>query len=400
MQHWDEADQVRYFTDEAAPLVARQLSAEASAELVELHHRPGAGVSGLFEVTDAGTVRYLVATTEEVSGDLLSVDVEGGTLRLWEHPLDPKLPGLARASVPAAVEGTWGDGSRLESLQTVTYRPLRRAVLRAIFAGEPQQVFLKVLRRDADLLARRHRLLSAAGVPVPQVVEPVIDEVVALSTVTGTPLAQAFMESATLPLPPQEVISLIEALPEELTALPAREAWTDRIVDYASAAKVAFPAGADRIDAVVGCILEVTGSAPRGPLVATHGDLYEANLFIDDGQISGVIDVDSAGPGYAIDDLACFLAHLAVLRTIHPDYAHTGGFLQEYLDAFCSYVDGQGASRAGLLARTAAVVCTLIAGARDEDLPDWEETADQRLQLAEGFTAMAWGNRLITQPRM
>ena len=398
MTGWDESDQVRFFTDEAAPVVAAQLSTEATAELVELHHRPGAGVSGLFEVIDDGTRRYLVATTEDVHGDLVEVEVPRGRLRIWEHPGDPLLPGLPLASVPAEVQATWGDGARLRSLETVTYRPLRRAVLRAIFDGGPGQVFLKVLRRDADLLALRHRLLSEAGVPVPRVVGPVRQQVVALSSVTGTPLAQAFMDSTEIPLDPARITDLVDTMPDDLITLPAREAWTDRIVDYASAAKVAFPAGARRIDAVVATVTGIVDGEPRGPVVATHGDLYEANLFVADGGVSGVIDVDAVGPGHAVDDLACFLAHLAVLRTIHPGYAHTGAFLSSYLDAFSAYVDAHGASRAGLLARTAAVACTLIAGARDEGLPDWETAADQRLRIAEGFAAIAWGSWLVAHP--
>ena len=99
-----------------------------------------------------------------------------------------------------------------------------------------------------------------------------------------------------------------------------------------------------------------------------------------------------------MDDLACFVAHVSVLRTIDEGYAHAAAFADAYLRAFGDELEERGISRAGLLARTAAVVLTLVAGARDETLADWEATALARIRLAEGYAAQAWGLLRVTRP--
>src|SRR5699024_12286961 len=52
-----------------------------------------------------------------------------------------------------------------------------------------------------------------------------------------------------------------------------------------------------------------------GPVVPTHGDLYEAHILVNPvtGRVQHILDVDGAGPGYRVDDYACFIGHLTVL---------------------------------------------------------------------------------------
>ena len=94
--------------------------------------------------------------------------------------------------------------------------------------------------------------------------------------------------------------------------------------------------------------------------------------------MSRIIDVDSAGPGLREDDLACLLAHLAVLPTLAPGaYPRVPAVLAEWQRAFEETVDP-----ADLRARTAAVLLSLVSGA----------TTDQalvRLGLAERYAAAA-----------
>ena len=53
-----------------------------------------------------------------------------------------------------------------------------------------------------------------------------------------------------------------------------------------------------------------------GPIQPVHGDFYEANIFVspDASHVTGVIDVDSLGPGHRVDDWACLLGHMSVLK--------------------------------------------------------------------------------------
>ena len=42
----------------------------------------------------------------------------------------------------------------------------------------------------------------------------------------------------------------------------------------------------------------------------THGDFHEGQLFVSKGLITGMLDIDTMGPGRRADDLACMIAHL------------------------------------------------------------------------------------------
>ena len=54
--------------------------------------------------------------------------------------------------------------------------------------------------------------------------------------------------------------------------------------------------------------LEAAGPPPIDAVV--HGDLHEGQVVVADRRIVGVLDVDDAGPGAAVDDLANLLARL------------------------------------------------------------------------------------------
>lgn len=77
-------------------------------KLLQIHHRPHAGVTGIYEVDylNAGRERgsdFVCATTGKVPDTTtpvvrLSPDgADAPGLTLWRHPLDPLLPGLSWA---------------------------------------------------------------------------------------------------------------------------------------------------------------------------------------------------------------------------------------------------------------------------------------------------------------
>ena len=88
-------------------------------------------------------------------------------LRVWRHPADPRLPGLAPSCDPETVLG-WLTAAGIPApealhVELLGYRPLRRAVLRATADGA--DYYLKVLRSGYDdRLAERQELLAGAGV--------------------------------------------------------------------------------------------------------------------------------------------------------------------------------------------------------------------------------------------
>ncbi len=356
------------------------------AEVDSVHHRPGAGVSVGYTVSYAvagvPVSDYLVASTAEVpDGPGVAVLQDGvRTVRVWRRAQDPVLPGLDQALDPAAV-GQWlaaggtGDGSPAR-VQLLSYRPTRRAVIRATTAE--RSAYLKVLpEKRARRLERRHRLLAGSAGGAPAVLGRPLPTVLVLAAAEGRPLAEAVAGARSHPadLPdPLQVAGWLDTLPAEVLELGARSSWVDRIDFHADAARGVLPEQSARIEAVEHGVSDLLAHRPVPPTVPTHGDFYEANIFTAGGRVSAVIDLDSLGPGVREDDLATLLGHLAVLRELAPRvYPHVDELVGDWFTRLAATCDPP-----SLAARTAGVVLSLVAGT-DHDL------ALGRLSTAEGW---------------
>ncbi|NLS08873.1 aminoglycoside phosphotransferase family protein [Nesterenkonia sp. MY13] len=386
----DENSQLSYLqqADLVQPHIAAALQRTSGITAEGIHlesvqHRPGAGVTGIYRVALPGGIdeAYVGITTERLrhrSETALSADSPQGQLTLWQHPYDPALPGLQRATDPAEVVRIWGGGRRLTGLETISYRPLRRAVIAADF-DDGARVYLKVLRTGrAEELDARHRLLLDAGIPAPVPVKEPVDDVVALHQGQGVSLAEYFLADGGATVRPQDFVDLLDAMPADVMALPARDAWTDRLPAYASAAVAALPDCQRRIRRLEEEILAGIPVTDRGPVVPTHGDFYEANVLIRGSKVSCLLDVDSLGPGHRVDDLACFLGHLAVLPAVDSRYVHAPAGFDRFARVFAEGVDPE-----SLRIRSASVALSLVAGARDARRTGWEPAAEHRLRCAE-----------------
>ncbi len=380
-----EAQQLEFLqSKDVHPLITdvlpNQVINPAAVMMEAVQHRPGAGVTGIYRVSAAAET-YVGITSERIprgAGDVVRLDSDHGQLVAWQHPMDPVLPGLPLAASPAAVAATWGEGAELISLETISYRPLRRAVLAADFS-DGRRIYLKVLRKDraADLVAR-HRMLLEAGVPAPVTVGDPVSDVVALRKGEGVPLAEHFLADGAAAVRPADFIELLDALPEEVLTLPSRDAWTDRLPSYATAAVSALPVCERRIRRLEDEVLAGLQVTDRGPVVPAHGDFYEANLLLTGPQISCLLDVDSLGPGHRVDDLACFLGHLAVLPAVDFRYIHAPAAFDRFARAFAEGVDPE-----ALRIRAASVTLSLVSGARNTRRSGWEAQAEHRLRCAE-----------------
>ncbi len=204
--------------------------------------------------------------------------------------------------------------------------------------------------------------------------------VLALGEGPGTSLAAALMTDGASALEPVTLTEALDRMPAEIISMPRRHAWADRTAAYGRAAAVALPDQEQRIRALVRELERRLESTDRGPVVPAHGDFYEANLLVDGGQVSCVLDVDGAGPGHRVDDLACFLGHLAVLPAVDRRYTHTGRALGRFHRHFAQTVDP-----GALACRSAAVALSLVAGARDSGRGDWRHSARARLEAAQSL---------------
>ena len=379
---------------EAEHVLRAVLGAEG-AELVgwathAVHHRPGVGVTVGWTVTwrtATGTGQdYLLGSTAPLpeSGGTTGVQqvrVDGSTVHVWRHPSDPALPGLIAASSVDVLATLIGERPR--ALDLVTYRPMRRAVLRAHLTD--RVVYLKVVRpHTAEMLLQRHTMLADAGVPVAPA-RLVADGVLVLEEVPGRPLTLALAADGAADVDPATVTDLLDRLPAAAVGLPTRPAWSARLDHYTQAAVAAVPDAADRIQRVAAEAAELRDSTDPGPIVPTHGDLHDQNLFFDGAHVVGLLDVDAVGPGHRVDDLACLLGHLTVLPALAPQrYPDVPGTVRRWAEAFGRTVDP-----VALHARAAAVVISLIAGARREDGVDWLPDAHSRIAAAEALVTTA-----------
>ncbi len=317
----------------------------------------------VYEVTyptpDGAAREYLVATTAEVEGRVATLTREGLSVSVWRHPDDPRLPGLPAACDPATVAAWLGAApGEVADLETVGYRPLRRAVLRARLGSTT--AFVKVVRPEkSPPLVERQRLLDNA-VLGPRLVTVPAAGVIVTQACEGLSLARTLVDAASGgPLPsPESLVALLDRLPAEALALRERPAWSARASFHGAAAAAVLPERANQVASLVGAIDTLLAVAPVGPRVPTHGDFYEANIFVTDGVPACLIDVDSVGPGLREDDLATLLGHLAVLPDLAPtQYPHVAAITERWCEAFEAMVDPT-----ALRVRVAAVILSLIAG--------------------------------------
>ena len=120
------------------------------------------------------------------------------------------------------------------------------------------------------------------------------------------------------------------------------------------------------------------------PIVPVHGDFYEAQLLVDGGAVTGLLDVDTFGPGRRLDDLATMIGHLAVLAQGSPRRQVIERYAARLLDGFDRQVDP-----ALLRAAVAGIVLGLSTGSFRVLEPDWRRHTKRRVALAEQWLASA-----------
>ena len=116
-------------------------------------------------------------------------------------------------------------------------------------------------------------------------------------------------------------------------------------------------------------------------LEPTHGDFHEGQLFVSHGAISGVLDIDTVGPGRRVDDLACLLGHLSSIQRMNTDQAaRVNRLVGGWLPVFDRRVDP-----AELRLRAAAVIISLATGPYRGQEPDWQRETLTMINTATGL---------------
>ncbi|MCW6007165.1 phosphotransferase [Micromonospora sp. CPCC 205371] len=354
----------------------------------QVDHQPGRGSTVGYRAQvgwrdGSATAERLVATTARAPDGALVVDDGVDRVAVWRFPHDPYLPALPAAIDPVAVGRLlheYGYGGGPARLRVRAYRPGRRAVIEA--ATDRGRLFLKVVRpRKVTGLHERHRLLTDAGVPAPPSLGFTPDGLLVLQALPGRTLRQALMRGGPAPSA-RPLLSLLDRLPAQLAHGPPRASWLDKAPHYAAVVAAALP---ERAAQATDLATQLAADRPPEPVSVVHGDLYESQLLVAGDRITGLLDVDTAGAGHRVDDLACLLGHLSVLAQIDRRHAPVINRLgAAWLSGFEPHVDP-----AGLRRRTAAVVLSLATGPHRVQEPGWPAATRARLDLAAAWLASA-----------
>lgn len=320
------------------PVVEAAGGVIASAKTIHVQYRPGSDVivrySAQIAWGDQPIQRDTLVAASAIGGPLpgtvaVTADTPAGPLDVgvWRWPFDPVLLGLGVSVTSEGVAPLFDLDPHQIRLDVVAYRPTDRAVIRVTAlpgagstatgqAGEGTVLsYLKVVApTTTDAIVDRHGALVAAGAPAPRVLQ--FDSnlgILALEPLVGPTLRELIKSG---------VGDWVEATE------------FDRLADQFAAARLdAPPLGSRLADGVLHArMLATVAPKLRGPLdeliarfeaapvpaadTIIHGDLHEAQLVVDAGRIVGVLDIDDAGPGAAVDDRANLIARLLFRATL------------------------------------------------------------------------------------
>jgi hypothetical protein len=339
------------------------------------------------------TVGLTVRASGPVVGDRRARLLQDGgrVVACWFYPDDPDLPGLARATDPVAMAALlreYGIATGIAPanirIELVGYRPRRRAVVRVTLRDRPLTMYVKILRASHfEAVAHRHRILAAGGLPGPRILATTPDWLLIIAETPGTPLARAIFTEA-LPVSGEEIVRLLDAMPRAVAELERRPPWTSSVRHYARIVESALPDLERRLDRLTHRIEQGLASVPLGE-EPTHGDFYEAQVFVHGGHISGLIDIDTIGPGRRADDLACLVAHLnCIQRTTVAQARQVSQLVGQWLPAFDARVDP-----VELRLRAAGVIVSLATGPYRGQESHWERETRRMIAKAEDLVAAA-----------
>jgi aminoglycoside phosphotransferase len=329
------------------------------------------------------TRETLAATTgDRIPEGAAVLEGHGVRVGVWRWPQDPALPALACAADPVRLAAALrAAGLRRDDLPHVrmrAYRPGRRAVLEV--SGGGPRLYVKVVRPGTvEALRERHELL-ATHVPVPRPLATTDDGMLVLSECAGTSMRSQLARDLAVPSP-AGLDALLDALPPALLDMPRRSTHLERVPHFAAVlAATAVTGEADR--ALLDGVAATLEAADPGthPDVAVHGDFYDGQLLCSDHRVTGLVDVDTAGPGHRIDEWATLLAHLSVLAL------HGTAAARRYGGRVLAHAEERFA-RSQLRPRVAAAVLGLATGPFRVQQAGWHRHTQARLRLAEQWSA-------------
>lgn len=152
---------------------------------------------------------------------------------------------------------------------------------------------------------------------------------------------------------------------------------------FAALIAAVAPEPGDRVRGLSEALDTTTAKADQA-LVPAHGDFHEAQLLVDGGRITGLLDVDTFGPGRRVDDLATMIGHLSTLALASRRRLPIERYAAGLLDTFDRTV-----APVELRQTVTAVVLGLATGPFRVLEPGWRTTTARRVRLAERWLVSA-----------
>lgn len=334
---------------------------------------------------EATSETFVAASGDRVPPRDAAVFGDGATrVAVWRWPHDPYLPGLSDALDPIKMarllDDLGIDGGAVQ-LRARAYRPGRRAVIEA--TGRRGRIFLKVTRPErVQELHLKHRALAAA-LPVPESLGWAENGVLVMTAIPGETLRATLRSSSHKVPSPASIDALLDRLPDELAEVRSTRELIASARHHAEVVGVTVPAMRTKVESLM---QELADGAHEdlGPVTPVHGDLYEAQLMVDRGRLSGILDIDTAGAGYRVDDIANLCGHLSVLAQTSDRPRN----IRRYGAALLAHAEARH-DRALLRTRIAAAVLGLATGPFRVMEDRWERNTERRIDLAAEWLAGA-----------
>lgn len=381
------------------------------ARACHLHYAPGRDVVVRFDSAvrwgeAPETPETLIASTTRDGAPDGTLPVEATTddgemlrVGVWRWPFDPVLVGLGDAVTPSTAGEFLGDLCEgRPRLTVVAYRPTQRAVVRAVDAAGNVHYLKSLSPRGARRLAERHERLAAAGLPVPLILRCDTDRgLVAMSTLDGPTVRERIRQGAGVLPDPDEYERIFAGF--AAAELPVNRRSMGRVAGaqrHAAMLATVLPGEAARLERLSDLLAVAAEREAARPRTTIHGDLYEAQLVTGRGRhaarrLTGVLDLDDAGPGDPLGDRATVIGHL-LERLADPGARRSdivARYVTELRSGFGAHVD-----LAELDTVVAAVLVGLATGPFRVQQRRWQIAVRRRLRLAERLLADAGSTRL------
>lgn len=252
-----------------------------------------------------------------------SLVVTNGELavRVWRFPHDPWLTSLAAFGDPETVGaalkqlGLHLDGTGPAEILVHSYRPRRRAVLEVETSSGA--AFIKVTDPETNTaLVRAHAALHGAGLPVPEVLGN-CEGVHVLRGLEGTNLSEAIRAHGHDAVDPTALVDLTRGLDRvsmkftETRPLVDYYEWLTHLVGIT---RLGVPRLAERVERLADRLspaLDDIDELVHNEPVLIHGDFHASQIFVRNGEITGLLDLDDLRRGRRAEDLGALLAYLS-----------------------------------------------------------------------------------------